>query len=184
MTTRNQHLQTCYPSELYDFIYYKYLDHPEARSIINETLFRQGLRYDEITRDLVYHSNHAMILRNHIILPEIKMELEYHIDICGLVDLLDKLRETGTDICYTKENRTVKHIRCILLNHTEGSTIRLEKEHCTAWCLAECQTCYNVPMIQKDKLRVWDLDRNMYRILSLDTILTVNSEFFFHRLKA
>ena len=177
MPTQQHHFHNCYPGELNEFI--SSIINSNNRAIMNETLLRQGLRYDEMRKELVYHATHAMTLRSHIIPLETKNELEYHIDICGLVDLLDKLRENITEICYTKENGSVNRIRCLLLNHTEGSTIRVEKDHSTAWCQVECQTCYNVPMIQRDKLRVWDVEREVYRNLWIGSILTVDSEFFF-----
>lgn len=188
MSTRQQHhFHNCYPGELEDCILritqdiYKFCPYPEAKEMMATALLRQGLRYDEMRDELVYSSRHGMTTRSHIIPHDIRSELEYHIDICGLADVLDKLRENITEICYIKENGTVRRIQCILLNHIadSGSTVRLEKGHYTAWCQVECQTCYNVPLIQRDKLRVWDVEQEVYRILWLGSILTVDQEFFF-----
>jgi len=188
MPERQQHhFHNCYPGELEDFIsritkdIYKFCPYPDAKEMMAVALHQQGLGYDEMREELVYFSNHAMTLRSHIIPRDIKAELEYHITICGLADLLDKLRENITELCYIKEDGTVNRIQCMLLNHSasSGSTVRLEKGTYTAWCQIECQRCYNLPMIYHDKLRVWDVEREVYRTLWLGSILTVDQEFFF-----
>jgi hypothetical protein len=151
--------------------------------MIAEALQRQDLRYDDIRGEIVYDSPHGMTLRSHILPVGVKAELEDYIAICGLEDLLDGLRDNVTEICYIKDNGTVRRINGALINHKEnggGATIRLDRGHYTAWCITgACQMCLHTPLVEKDKLRIWDVDKKRYRIIWLGSILTVNQLFFF-----
>jgi hypothetical protein len=187
VSRQQQHFHNCYPGELVDFLtrltceVYKYCPYPAGKIMIAEALQRQGLRYDELREEVVYDSPHGMTLRSHILPVGVKAELEDSIVVCGLADLLDGLRENVTEICYIKDDGTVRRINGALMNHTEsGSTIRLDRGHYTAWCISgDCPQCLHTPLVEKDKLRLWDVDKKRYRIIWLGSILTVNRVFLF-----
>jgi len=164
-------------------------EHDALHRVINDALYPQGLRYDPGLDAIVRNGGHSMTLRSHPSCPPIRM--------CYLRDMLTALREDVTEICFVEKNGTMGRLYGVLTGHASTGNIAVNPvplslmnhpdrapyhpdSPYSAWCkFNTCESCTAGQLIiAKNRLTVWDVQRNAWRSLTVDSILTVNRTLF------
>jgi len=163
-------------------------EHVALHSVINDALYPQGLRYDPERDAIVRNGGHSMTLRSHPSSPRIRM--------CYLRDMLAALREDVTEICFVKKNGTMGRLYGVLTGHATTGNICVNPVPLSgmnhpdrapyhpdspfrAWCKNTCASCTaGQPILAQNCLTVWDVQRDAWCSLAVDSILTVNRTLF------
>ena len=161
----------------------------EITEVINDALLPQGLRYDPGIDAIVRNGGHSMTLRS-------QRNRRNSLRMCYLRDMLTALREDVTEICFVKANGSVRRMYCSLTGHATTGNICVNPvplsginhpdralyhpdDPYRAWCKNACGACTaGHPLIDKNRLTVWDVQRNAWRSFNIASILTVNRTLF------
>lgn len=134
-----------------------------------------GLRYDVGLQTIVHKpndANHSMTLRSHRLSLAMKKAIDPCLPVCDITELMETLRAKSALICFIKKNGQVRRMQCTMKRTEMIHVIEMGSNMFNAYDEAGCTRMRN------NLLVVWDLDRQGWRSLYIDRIITVDQGFF------